>query len=236
VTSHDDLRERVFAAGQAVVAAGLVELTFGNASAIDRAAGLVAIKPSGVAYEAMAPESIVIVDLESAEVVDGDHRPSSDTPTHLVLYRRFAALGGVVHTHSRHATAWAQAGRAIPCFGTTHADHFHGPVPVTRALAPDEIEADYEERTGDVIVETFMRAGIDPLEVPAVLVASHGAFTWGADVEAAVENAVALEIVAELALNTLALSPGADPIDDALLQRHFSRKHGPDAYYGQVRA
>ena len=162
-------------------------------------------------------------------------RPSSDTPTHAVLYRRFEALGGIVHTHSRFASAWAQAGRDLPCFGTTHADHFRGPVPVTRALAADEIQGDYEQRTGDVIVETFESRGLDPLETPAALVASHGPFAWGVDVAQAVENATALETVAELALYTLVLKAEASALDDDLLERHFSRKHGPDAYYGQPR-
>jgi L-ribulose-5-phosphate 4-epimerase len=213
-----------------------VALTFGNVSAADRAAGVMAIKPSGVSYDALTPESMVIVDLDDGGVAPGRYRPSSDTPTHLVLYRSFPELGAVVHTHSRFATAWAQAGRAIPCLGTTHADHFRGPVPVTRALAPDEISERYEERTGDVIVETFERLGLAALDVPAALVASHGAFAWGRDATEAVENATALELVAELALHTLALTGEAAAIGEPLLARHFERKHGPGAYYGQTPA
>ena len=192
-----------------------------------------AIKPSGVPYGELRPESMVVVDLETGVVADSGSRPSSDTPTHLVLYRSFESVGGIVHTHSTGATAWAQAGRAIPCLGTTHADHFRGAVPVTRALAGDELGEDYERRTGDVIVETFEELGLDPLDVPAVLVASHGPFAWGADVEHAVENAIALEAVAETALRTTLLEPGAEPIAGDLLDRHFLRKHGPRAYYGQ---
>jgi L-ribulose-5-phosphate 4-epimerase len=234
VPAHGGLRERVLEANRAVVRAGLVVLTFGNASAVDREAGVMAIKPSGVAYDDLSAEKMVVVDLETGAVVDGAHRPSSDTPTHLVLYRAFDAVGGIVHTHSTFATAWAQAARELPCFGTTHADHFRGPVPVTRAMSSDEIHGDYEERTGDVIVETFERRGLDPLETPAVLVASHGPFAWGADVEHAVENAVALETVAELALQTVTLRADAAAVGDDLLDRHFLRKHGPAAYYGQV--
>ena len=230
-----DLRERVLEANREIVRAGLVVLTFGNASAADRAAGVMAIKPSGVPYGELRPEAVTVVDLESGAVVDGDYRPSSDTPTHLVLYRSFEAIGGVVHTHSAFATAWAQAGREIPCLGTTHADHFHGSVPVTRALTPEEIQGDYEERTGDVIVETLGRLGLEPLEMPATLVASHGPFTWGGDVEQAVENAVALEAVAAMASRTMLLQPGIEPIGNELLERHFQRKHGPSAYYGQSR-
>ena len=215
MADHGELRERVFAGNRELVRAGLVVLTFGNVSGVDRDENVLAIKPSGV--------------------VAGDQRPSSDTPTHAVLYRRFEALGGIVHTHSRFASAWAQAGRDLPCFGTTHADHFHGPVPVTRALTADEVHGDYEERTGDVIVETFESRGLDPLETPAALVASHGPFAWGVDVAQAIENALALETVAELALYTLVLKSEASALDDALLERHFSRKHGPDAYYGQPR-
>jgi L-ribulose-5-phosphate 4-epimerase len=233
VTSYRDLREHVFQANREIVRAGLVVLTFGNASGVDRAAGVMVIKPSGVSYEELGPEAMVIVDLDSGRTVDRGYRPSSDTPTHLVLYRRFAALGGIVHTHSTCATAWAQAGRAIPCLGTTHADHFHGPVPVTRALAKDEIRGDYERCTGDVIVETVEGLGLDPLEMPAVLVASHGPFAWGVDAEHAAENAVALEAVATMALHTTLLQPGLLPIEDELLERHFLRKHGAGAYYGQ---
>jgi L-ribulose-5-phosphate 4-epimerase len=230
-----ELRERVFEANREIVKAGLVVLTFGNASAVDRAAGVMAIKPSGVPYDALDPDSMVLVDLESGEARDGDARPSSDTPTHLVLYRAFEQIGGIVHTHSPFATAWAQARRAIPCLGTTHADHFRGAVPVTRPLLSEEIESDYERRTGEVVVETFERLGLDSLEVPAALVASHGPFAWGLDVAQAIENAVALEAVAASALRTELLQPGAEPIGEELLLRHFLRKHGPGAYYGQRR-
>jgi len=234
-TAHDDLRERVLEANRAIVEAGLVVLTFGNASAVDRAAGVMAIKPSGVSYDELDAGSIVVVDLQTGALVEGTHRPSSDTPAHLVLYRRFAAIGGVVHTHSAAATAWAQARCELPCLGTTHADHFRGPVPVTRALTVEEIGGAYEERTGDVVVETIEGLGLDPLEMPAMLVASHGPFAWGEDVEHAVDNAVALELVAATALQTLSLSPGAEPVSEALLLRHFLRKHGAEAYYGQGR-
>ncbi len=230
-----ELRERVFEANREIVRAGLVVLTFGNASAADRAAGVMAIKPSGVPYKELGPESMVVVDLESGVVVGGEYRPSSDTPTHLVLYRAFERVGGIVHTHSPFATAWAQAGRELPCLGTTHADHFHGAVPVTRLLTSDEIGGDYEQRTGEVVVETFADLRLDPLEMPAVLVASHGPFAWGTDVEQAVENAIALETVAASALRTELLRPGAEPVGDDLLRRHFLRKHGPGAYYGQER-
>jgi L-ribulose-5-phosphate 4-epimerase len=229
------LRERAFEANREIVQAGLVVLTFGNASAADRAAGTMAIKPSGVPYDELGPEAMVVVDLESGAVLEGEHRPSSDTPTHLALYRAFERVGGVVHTHSPFATAWAQARREIPCLGTTHADHFCGAVPVTRPLLPEEIEGEYERRTGEVVVETFERLGLDPLEVPAALVASHGPFAWGPDVAEAVENAVALEAVAASSLRTELLRPGAEPIGEDLLLRHFLRKHGPGAYYGQRR-
>lgn len=211
-------------------------LTFGNASEVARPEGVMAIKPSGVPYEELTPQAIVVLDIESGRVVQGDGRPSSDTPTHLVLYRSFASIGGVVHTHSTFATAWAQARRDLPCLGTTHADHFRGPIPVTRDLTADETGSAYETRTGDVIVETFERRRIDPGEVPAVLIGSHGPFTWGRDAADAVETAIALEVVAQLALHTsqLAASPPV-PIADSLLERHHSRKHGPGAYYGQVR-
>jgi L-ribulose-5-phosphate 4-epimerase len=227
-----DLREQVFEANRQIVEAGLVVLTFGNASASDRAAGVMAIKPSGVPYHELGPDSMVVVDLESGEVCEGSARPSSDTPTHLVLYRAFEEIGGIVHTHSAFATAWAQARRELPCFGTTHADHFRGPVPVTRELTGEEI-GDYERSTGDVIVETVTGLRLGLLERPAVLVASHGPFAWGPDAETAVENAIALEVVAESAFRTEVLRPGAEPVQPELLDRHFLRKHGPGAYYGQ---
>ena len=230
---HDELRARVLAANLAIVDAGLVTLTFGNVSGVDRTAGVMAIKTSGVPYESLDADTIVLVDLASGEVIEGDLRPSSDAPTHLVLYRSFAGVGGVVHTHSPFASAWAQAGRDLPCLGTTHADHFDGSVPVTRALTADEIGGAYEERTGDVIVEAIQASGLDPLALPAALVVSHGPFAWGAAIEDAVENAVALEAVAALAERTLALQADCPELDSTLHNRHFSRKHGPGRYYGQ---
>ena len=229
----EELRARVVAANLALVEAGLVVLTFGNASSADREAGVMAIKPSGVAYDSLRPDDVPVVDLASGAVVSGKQRPSSDTPTHLALYRAFAEVGGVVHTHSPFATAWAQAQRELLCLGTTHADHFHGPVPVTRQLTTAEIEGDYEERTGAVIVETFTTLGLRPLDVPAALVASHGPFVWGANVEGAVENAVALEAVAASAYRSVVLAAGLAGIPAELLEKHFARKHGSGAYYGQ---
>lgn len=233
MSEYAELRERVLEANLEIVRAGLVVLTFGNVSGADRDAGVMAIKPSGVPYESLTAGAIVVLDLESGAVVAGGTRPSSDAPTHLVLYRSFAAVGGIVHTHSPYATAWAQAQRELPCLGTTHADHFDGPVPVTRPLRREEIDGDYERLTGEVIVEELARLDRDPLTCPAVLVASHGPFAWGADAAAAVENAVALEAVAASALRTEQLRPGAEPIADDLRERHFQRKHGPAAYYGQ---
>ncbi len=227
---YDELRARVLAANLAIVDAGLVTLTFGNVSGVDRTAGVMAIKPSGVPYEKLDRDAIVIVDLASGEAVGGTLRPSSDAPTHRVLYQRFAEIGGVVHTHSPFATAWAQAGRDLPCLGTTHADHFNGAVPVTRPLTAAEIESAYEEATGEVIVEA---AGVAVATIPAALVRGHGPFSWGAEVEDAVENAIAIEAVAALALRTLVIEPQADELDARLLERHFTRKHGPDRYYGQ---
>ena len=233
MTAHAELRERVLEANREIVRSGLVVLTFGNASGVDRSAGVMAIKPSGVGYDELQPGSMVVFDLETGEVAGGRLRPSSDTPTHLVLYRRFEAVGGIVHTHSPSATAWAQAGRALPCFGTTHADHFHGAVPVTRDLTPGEIRDEYEASTGDVIAETIEGLGLDPLEMPAALVRSHGPFAWGADEAHAVENAIALEAAAAIGIETLTLEPGLGPISAELLEKHFRRKHGPAAYYGQ---
>ena len=229
------LRDEVLRANQALVRAGLVTLSFGNASGVDRSADVMIIKPSGVPYDDLRADQLVAVSLADGRPGDDGLRPSSDTSTHLALYRRFPEIGGVVHTHSTEATAWAQAGRAIPPLGTTHADHFHGPVPVTRPLTDQEIEGDYELSTGLLIVETLDLAGLDALEMPAVLIASHGPFTWGADVQAAVDNAIALEKVAAIATRTLAIGPSTGPVGDALLERHYRRKHGPNAYYGQGR-
>lgn len=231
---HETLRAEVAAANRALSEAGLVTLSFGNASGVDRERGVLLIKPSGYACDTLEPADVVAVSLADGQVVDGSgRRPSSDTPTHLVLYRAFPALGGIVHTHSPYASAWAQAGRSVPCFGTTHADHFAGPVPVTRPLTEDEIAGDYEAETGNVVVETVAASGLDPLSMPAVLVASHGPFTWGRNAGEAATNAVALEAVAAMAAQTLALSPTTEAIAPALLARHHSRKHGPSAYYGQ---
>jgi L-ribulose-5-phosphate 4-epimerase len=226
-----ELRERVVDANVRLAREGLVELTFGNASAVDRAAGLMAIKPSGVPFEALRADDIPVLDLATGNIVAGGLRPSSDSPTHLALYRAFPGIAGVVHTHSPYATAWAQACRAIPCLGTTHADHFAGPVPVTRTLRADEIAARYEDATGAVIVETL--GATDPLTMPAVLVCSHGPFTWGVGPEEAVENAVALEVVAASAYRALRIATDTAPIADDLLAKHFGRKHGLGSYYGQ---
>ncbi|HEX2399207.1 MAG TPA: L-ribulose-5-phosphate 4-epimerase AraD [Mycobacterium sp.] len=228
-----DLRERVLDANRALAASGLVTLSFGNASGVDRASGVMVIKPSGVPYDILRPADMVAVALADGRVVDGSLRPSSDTPTHLVLYRAFEALGGIVHTHSTFAAAWAQAQRSIPCLGTTHADHFDGPVPVTRQLTAAEIAGDYEAATGDAIVETFAALRLEPMAMPAALVASHGPFAWGASATDAVTNAVALEAVATIAYQTLALAPNTADIASELRDRHFRRKHGPSAYYGQ---
>jgi L-ribulose-5-phosphate 4-epimerase len=227
----EGLKKDVCEANLELVREGLVIQTWGNASAIERTQGLMVIKPSGVAYSVMKPEHMVVVSLETGKVVEGDLKPSSDTPTHLVLYRGFKHIGAVVHTHSLSATAWAQARMGIPSYGTTQADYWYGDVPCTRALTPKEIKKDYEVNTGHVIVETFKR--LDPLHHPAVLVASHGPFTWGKDIGEAVHNAAVLEFVARLASETLRLNPRTKPMHSALLDKHFLRKHGPGAYYGQ---
>lgn len=224
------LRSEVHRANLRLVEAGLVVGTWGNASGYDAASGLVAIKPSGMPYADLRPEHLVVVDLDGA-VVEGTLRPSSDLPTHLELYRSFPGIGGVAHTHSVAATAFAQARRPLPCLGTTHADHFRGTVPVTRDLRPEETASDYERNTGLVIAEAF--AGLDPRQMPAVLVAQHGPFTWGDSPQAASENSVVLEAVAQMALHTYALAPETESLASHLLDRHFLRKHGPDAYYGQ---
>jgi L-ribulose-5-phosphate 4-epimerase len=224
------LREEVLEANLELVRRGLVLYTFGNASGIDRSAELVVIKPSGVPYDNMRASDMVIVDLEG-KPVEGEMRPSSDLPTHLVLYRAFDEIGGVVHTHSRSATAWAQARMPIPCFGTTHADYFHGEIPVTAYLSPEEISSQYEINTGRVIARRF--EGRDPMQMPAVLVAGHAPFTWGRTVSDAAYNAVVLEEVAALALATVTIKGSAESICENLLDKHFLRKHGANAYYGQ---
>ena len=227
----ENLKEQVCAANLKLVAEGLVIQTWGNVSGIDRVRGLVVIKPSGVPYDGMKPQHMVVVSLADGKVVEGNLKPSSDTPTHLVLYRAFKEIGGVVHTHSLYATAWAQACSMIPSYGTTQADYWHGDVPCTRKLKAKEIENDYEANTGNVIVETFKK--MNPLEHPAVLVASHGPFTWGKDVGDAVHNAEVLEFVARLASETLRINPLAQRMQPVLLDKHFLRKHGAKAYYGQ---
>lgn len=226
----ESVRTEVYEANMEVVRRGLVLYTFGNASGIARDEQLVAIKPSGVPYETLRPANLVITDLDG-RVVEGNLKPSSDLPTHLALYRAFPAIGGVVHTHSRYATAWAQAGREIPCLGTTHADYFHGPVPITEVMQPNEIESEYEWNTGQVIMRRF--AGMDPLSKPGVLVAGHAPFCWGRTPAEAAHNAVVLEEIACLAYHALTLNPEARPLSDSLRDKHFLRKHGPKKYYGQ---
>jgi L-ribulose-5-phosphate 4-epimerase len=225
-----ELKREAYEANMGLPAHGLVHLNFGNASAVDRRRGVVAIKPSGVGYDKLRAADMVLIDLDG-ERVEGRLRPSSDTPTHLEIYRRFSHAGGVAHTHSVYATSFAQAGLPIPVLGTTHSDFFHGPVPVTRELTRREIAGSYEAETGRVIVERF--AKLDPEEIPGVLVIRHGPFTWGHTAAEAVENAVALELCARLAVNTLALRSGGLKFPVALLDRHFKRKHGSGAYYGQ---
>jgi L-ribulose-5-phosphate 4-epimerase len=226
----NELREQALEANLEIARRGLVLYTFGNASAIDRDRGLIAIKPSGVPYDNMKPSDMVIVTLDGKSV-EGDLRPSSDLPTHLVLYREFAEIGGIVHTHSRYATVWAQAASEIPCFGTTHADYFYGPVPVTEHLHKTEIEDDYEFKTGHAISRRFR--DVDPLHMPAVLVAGHAPFTWGKTAAEAAHHAVILEEVAQMALLTRGVNPSASCISQTLLDKHFFRKHGSKAYYGQ---
>jgi len=225
-----ELKREAYEANLALPAHGLVNLNFGNASAIDRRKGVIAIKPSGVAYDRMRPADMVLIDLDGTRV-EGKMKPSSDTPTHLILYRKFRHAGGVAHTHSVHATSFAQAGLPIPVLGTTHSDFFHGPVPVTRELTKAEIAGSYEAETGNVIVERF--SALDAEKIQGVLVIRHGPFTWGHSAAEAVENAVALELCARLAFHTLALRPSVPKFPAALLDRHFLRKHGDGAYYGQ---
>jgi L-ribulose-5-phosphate 4-epimerase len=229
----ESLKKAVCQANLDLVREGLVVQTWGNASGLDRARGLMVIKPSGVSYSILKPAQMVVVALDGGKVVEGKLKPSSDTDTHLELYRAFEGIGGIVHTHSLHATAWAQTGLPIPALGTTQADYFHGEVPSTRRMTPEEIKTDYEWNTGRVIVERFK--SLDALHHPAVLVANHGPFTWGRDVAEAVENAVVLEFLARLAGQTLHIRPGAPLMQDELRDQHFFRKHGPSAYYGQTK-
>ena len=226
---YEALKERVWKANLDLVKHGLVLFTWGNVSEVDRESGVFAIKPSGVSYDTLKPEDIVVLDLKG-NVVDGDLRPSSDMPTHLVLYNAFPQIGGVVHTHSTYATAWAQAGMDIPCLGTTQADYFHGAVPCTADMTPEQIAGEYEAETGNVIVERFK--GIEAKHVPGVLVKNHGPFSWGKNADEAVYHAVVLEEVAKMTSITLGLNPSA-AIRPEVIEKHFMRKHGPNAYYGQ---
>jgi len=226
------LREAVLEANLQLVQKGLVLSTFGNASGVARDEGLIVIKPSGVPYEEMKPEHLVVTDLQG-KIVEGALRPSSDLPTHAALYRTFPAIGGVAHTHSEYATAWAQARKSIPCFGTTHADYFRGSIPLTNAMSDEEINGDYEANTAAAIIRAFEK--IDPMVVPAVLVANHGPFAWGADPAKAAENAWMLEAAARIAYFTVNINPHAGSISKTLHDRHFLRKHGERAYYGQAR-
>ncbi len=230
MSKHDALREEACAANREVAELKLAILTWGNASAFDPAAGVFAIKPSGLAYSELTPETMVVVDLDG-KVVEGSLRPSSDTKTHLVLYRSFAGIRGVCHSHSPYAVAWAQARRAIPCLGTTHADQTAGEIPCTEMIGARALEKDYELGTGELIVETFK--GRKPLEVPMVIVAGHGPFTWGKSAMAAVHHAAALEEVARMALLAYQLNPNVDPLPEHVVRKHYERKHGPGAYYGQ---
>ena len=227
----EELKEKVFQANLDLVKHNLVIFTWGNVSAIDREKGLVVIKPSGVSYDTMKASDMVVVDLHSGKVVEGDLNPSSDTPTHLVLYRAFPEIGGVVHTHSTYATAWAQAGRDIPNIGTTHADYFHDDIPCTADMTADQM-AEYEYHTGVVIVNRISSGNINPVHTPGVLVKNHGPFSWGKDADQAVYNAVVMEQVAKMAFISLSVNP-ATTMNPLLVEKHFSRKHGPNAYYGQ---
>ena len=231
----EKLKADVCKANLDLVRKGLVIETWGNASGVDRERGVMVIKPSGVPYDGMKPQHMVTVSLKTGKVVGGNLKPSSDTDTHLILYRAFPKIGGVVHTHSLYATAWAQAQRTLPSYGTTQADYWYGDVPCTRLLKPAEIKNDYEANTGDVIVETFKKLKFDPMQHPAVLVASHGPFTWGKNVADAVHNAGVLEFIAQLASETLRINPKLKPMQSVLLDKHFMRKHGPKATYGQAK-
>ena len=229
----EQLKETVLKANLLLPKHGLVTFTWGNVSGVDREAGLMVIKPSGVEYDEMCADDMVVVSLETGERVEGRYKPSSDTPTHVALYKAFPNIGGVVHTHSRWATSFAQAGRGIPAFGTTQGDYFYGEIPCTRLMTAEEIHGEYELETGNVIIETYKERGINPDYVPACLVHSHGPFAWGTDPMNAVHNSVVLEEVAFMAFHAMALTPGLPPMQQELLDKHYLRKHGPNAYYGQ---
>ena len=228
----EELKQKVYEANMELPRRGLVTYTWGNVSGIDREAGLFVIKPSGVEYEDLRPEDLVVMDLDGNKV-EGSMNPSSDTKTHLVLYRSFPEIGGIVHTHSPYAVGWAQAGKDIPAFGTTHADYFYGPIPCARHLTQEELDEDYELNTGKIIVETLRERGIAPVSVPGVICRSHGPFTWGKDAAQAVYHAVVLEEVAKMALFTRMVEPTAEAAPQRYLDKHYMRKHGPNAYYGQ---
>lgn len=228
----EELKERVLRANLLLPELDLVKFTWGNVSEIDREKGIIAIKPSGVDYENLTADDIVLVDLDG-NIVEGKLRPSSDTATHIELYKAFSDIGGVVHTHSEWAVSWAQSGRGIPCYGTTHADCFYGEIPCTREMTDEEIKSAYEKNTGIVIAETFMKRNIDPMAVPGVLCVNHGPFSWGKNGHDAVHNAAVLETVAEMATKTELLNPSVKPVKQAILDKHYFRKHGKNAYYGQ---
>ncbi len=230
----EELKQKVFEANMELPRRGLVTYTWGNVSGIDREKGLFVIKPSGVEYDELRPEDLVVMDLQGNKV-EGELNPSSDTKTHLVLYNAFPTVGGIVHTHSPYAVGWAQAGEDIPCYGTTHADYFYGPVPCARHLTKEELDEDYELNTGKIIVETFRERDIDPKAVPAVICHSHGPFTWGKDAAQAVYHAVVLEEVAKMAIFTRQVNPAAVPAPQRIVEKHYQRKHGKNAYYGQAK-
>ncbi len=229
----EELKKQVCEANLELPKYGLVTFTWGNVSGVDREKGLMVIKPSGVEYDGMTPDDMVVVSLATGEKVEGKWKPSSDTDTHVALYNAFPNIGGIVHTHSRWATSWAQAGKSINAYGTTHGDYFYGQIPCTRKMTPAEIAGEYELETGNVIIETFNSRGIDPDQVPAVLVCSHGPFAWGTDANNAVHNSVVLEELAFMAFHTEAMNPGISPMQQELLDKHYLRKHGKNAYYGQ---
>jgi L-ribulose-5-phosphate 4-epimerase len=228
----EELKEKVYSANLELVRHGLVIFTWGNVSGIDHEKGLVVIKPSGVSYDVMQAGDMVVVDLQTGKTVEGNLNPSSDTPTHLVLYRTFPEIGGIVHTHSTYATAWAQAGRDIPNIGTTHSDYFHDDIPCTADMTETEVKGEYELETGNVIVRRIKDGGINPVHTPGILVKNHGPFAWGKDADDAVYNAVVMEQVAKMAFVSFSVNPGTT-MNPLLIEKHFSRKHGPDAYYGQ---